>query len=118
MKLTALKEILREHPGTFPRFVLPDGGFIPRHAHLTEVGYVVKKFIDCGGQTGAEEKALLQTHVGNDKEHRLRSDRFANILELGGRVLPNDQLDVEIEYDCCVIAQYPISEVKTKGGAP
>ena len=115
MKLNALKEILREHSETFPRFVLPDGGFIPSHAHLTEVGHVVKKFIDCGGQTGAEEKVLVQTHVGNDTKHRLRSDRFASILELGRRVLPNDQLNVEIEYDCCVVAQYPISEVKRVG---
>jgi hypothetical protein len=115
MKLKTLKETLRKHSGSFPRFVLPDGGFIPRHAHLTEIGHVVKKLVDCGGQTGAEEKALLQTHVGNDTEHRLRSDRFANILELGGRILPNDQLDVEVEYDCCVVSQYPISEIRREG---
>jgi Family of unknown function (DUF6428) len=115
MKLNVLKDILRKHPGTLSRFVLPDGGVIPRHAHLTEVGHVVKKFIDCGGQTGAEEKALLQTHVGNDTKHRLRSDQFAKILELGGRILPNDHLDVEVEYDCCVVAQYPISEARPEG---
>ena len=115
MKLSVLKDILRKHPGTLPRFVLPDGGVIPPHAHLTEVGHVIKKFIDCGGQSGAEEKVLLQTHVGNDTEHRLGSDRFANILELGGRILPNDKLDVEIEYDCCVVAQYPILEARREG---
>ena len=115
MKLKALKETLRKHPGAFPRFVLPDGDFLPRHVHLTEVGHVVKKFIDCGGQTGAEEKVLLQTHVGTDTEHRLRSDRFAKILQLGEHVLPNEKLDIEVEYDCCVVAQYPISEVRRDG---
>lgn len=115
MKLKRLKQTLRKHPRSFPRFVLPDGGFIPSHAHLTEVGHVAKKFIDCGGQSGAEEKVFLQMHVGNDTEHRLRSDRFTEILQLGERVLPNDQLKVEVEYDCCVVAQYPISEVKRAG---
>ena len=115
MKLDALKDALSKHPGTFPRFVLPDGTFIPAHAHVTEVGHVVKSFIDCGGQAGREEKALLQTHVENDTEHRLRSDRLTKILQLGRRVLPNDQLDVEVEYDCCVVAHYPIAEARLEG---
>jgi hypothetical protein len=29
------------------RFMLPDGGLIPAHAHVTEVGRVDKRFIDC-----------------------------------------------------------------------
>ena len=115
MKLRALKNLVSQHPATFPRFVLPDGNYVPAHAHITEVGHLVRKFIDCGGETGEEEKVLLQTHVGCDTEHRLRSDRFAMILELGARVLPNDRLDVEVEYDCCVVAQYPISEGRLEG---
>ena len=115
MKFAALRQILEQHPNTLPRFILPDGDFIPPHAHVTEVGHLVKNFIDCGGVTGRSESVVLQTHVGRDVEHRLRSDRFAKILQLGGRVLPSDQLDVEIEYDCCVVAQYPVVEVKPAG---
>ena len=115
MKLRALKNLLSQHPATFPRFVLPDGNYVPAHAHITEVGHIMRKFIDCGGETSREEKALLQTHVGRDTEHRLRSDRFARILELGERILPDDQLDVEVEYDCCVVAQYPIAEARLEG---
>jgi hypothetical protein len=115
MKLSDLRAALEQHPATFPRFVLPDGDFIPPHAHVTEVGHLAKNFIDCGGVTGKSETVLLQTHVGRDVEHRLRSDRFAKILQLGERVLPHDQLDVEVEYDCCVVAQYPITEVKQAG---
>ena len=113
--LHALKNLVSRHPATFPRFLLPDGNYVPAHAHITEVGHVVRKFIDCGGETGQEEKVLLQTHLGRDTEHRLRSDRFARILELGERVLPDDQLDVEVEYDCCVVAQYPIAEARLEG---
>jgi hypothetical protein len=115
MKFFDLRSTLEQHPHTFPRFVLPDGDHISAHAHVTEVGHVAKNFIDCGGVTGRNETVLLQTHVGQDVEHRLRSDRFAKILALGERVLPHDQLDVEVEYDCCVVAQYPIEEVKPAG---
>jgi uncharacterized protein DUF6428 len=115
MKFAALREILEQHPNTLPRFTLPDGNAIPPHAHVTEVGHVVKNFIDCGGLTGRSESVVLQTHVGRDIDHRLRADRFAKILQLGGRVLPHDQLEVEIEYDCCVVAQYPVLEVKPAG---
>jgi hypothetical protein len=104
MKLSDLRAVLGKYPETFPRFVLPDGDSIPPHAHVTEVGYVVKNFIDCGGDTGKNESVLLQTHVGQDTDHRLKSDRFAKILQLGERVLPHDQLEVEVEYDCCVVA--------------
>lgn len=115
MKLRALKNLVRQHPATFLRFVLPDGKYVPAHAHVTEVGHVIRKFIDCGGETGQEEKVLLQAHVGRDTGHRLRSDRFDRILELGKRILPDDQLDVEVEYDCCVAAQYPIADARLEG---
>jgi len=115
MKLRELKSILEAQPEKLPRFILPDGDQIPAHAHVTEVGHVVKNFIDCGGVMGKTETVLLQTHVGQDTDHRLRSDRFAKILQLGERVLPHDQLEVEVEYDCCVVAQYPIVEVKPAG---
>lgn len=115
MKLSDLRLVLETHPDTFPRFVLPDGDVIPPHAHVTEVGHVTKNFIDCGGVTGRSESVLLQTHVGADTDHRLRSDRFAKILQLGNRVLPHDHLEVEVEYDCCVVAQYPVVDAKALG---
>jgi len=115
MKLSDLRTALEQSPEKFPRFVLPSGERIPAHAHVTEVGHVAKNFIDCGGVTGKSETVLLQTHVGRDTDHRLKSARLAKILELGRRILPHDQLEVEVEYDCCVVAQYPILEVKPVG---
>ena len=116
MTLHNLQNALEANPKRFPRFVLPDGDYIPAHAHVTEVGYVVRNFIDCGGLTGKEEKVVLQTHVGDDINHRLRSDRFAQILRLGNRVIPSADFDVDVEYDCCVVAQYPIAEATADGG--
>jgi len=115
MTLHDLQDALEANPKRFPRFVLPDGDHIPAHAHVTEVGHVVRNFIDCGGLVGKEEKILLQTHVGDDTDHRLRSDRFAKILQLGNRVVPSTNLDVDVEYDCCVVAQYPIAEARPDG---
>ena len=115
MTLRDLQEMLKKHASSFPRFVLPDRSYIPAHAHLTEVSHLVRNFIDCGGMIGKEEKIVLQTHVGDDKEHRLRSDRFAKILQLGTRVIPSAELHVDVEYDCCVVAQYPIARAQSEG---
>ena len=115
MTLHDLQNALKANPKRVPRFMLPNGDYIPAHAHVTEVGHVVRNFIDCGGLVGKEEKILLQTHVGDDADHRLRSDRFAKILQLGNRVVPSTNLDVDVEYDCCVVAQYPIADAKPDG---
>jgi hypothetical protein len=115
MTLRNLQTALQANLNRLPRFVLPNGEYIPAHAHVTEVGHVVRNFIDCGGLMGKEEKVVLQTHVGSDTDHRLGSDRFAKILQLGSRVIPSANLDVDVEYDCCVVAQYPIAEAKPDG---
>jgi hypothetical protein len=115
MTLQDLQNTLEANPKRFPRFVLPDGNYIRAHIHVTEVGHVIRNFIDCGGLAGREEKVLLQTHVGNDVDHRLRSDRLVKILQLGSRVIPNADLNVDVEYDCCVVAQYPITEATSDG---
>jgi Family of unknown function (DUF6428) len=115
MTLQDLQNALEANFRRFPRFVLPDGDYVPAHAHVTEVGHVVRNFIDCGGLTGKDEKVVLQTHVGNDTDHRLRSDRLGKILRLGTRVVPSADLDVDVEYDCCVVSQYPIAEAAPDG---
>ncbi|MEP6955854.1 MAG: DUF6428 family protein [Chthoniobacterales bacterium] len=109
MKLDELKSTLRSRPSAFPRFILPDGDRIPAHFHITEVGHVAKRFIDCGGTLhDTTDTCLLQTYVADDVDHRLDAGTFAKILDLGKQVLPHDALEVEVEYDCCVVAQYPI----------
>ncbi len=48
MNITDLLTALRTHADKPIRFLLPDGGLIPAHFHITEVGHVLKRFIDCG----------------------------------------------------------------------
>ncbi len=112
MKLRELKSLLRAHPAALPRFILPDGEEIPAHFHLTEVGYVAKKFIDCGGTFRDREACVLQTYVAEDFDHRLKAKRFADILDLGRPILPGEDLEVEMEWDCCVVSQYPIASAQ------
>jgi hypothetical protein len=116
MKLRDLKSILRSHPVALPRFVMPDGDHIPAHFHITEVGHIAKRFIDCGGKLhDRTDTCLLQTYVADDVEHRLNAGTFAKILDLGAQVLPHDDLNVEVEYEDCAITQSPISSAVVKG---
>jgi hypothetical protein len=116
MKLNELKSILEHQPNKFPRFILPDGDRVPAHFHLTEVGHVVKNFIDCGGTIRKTESSVLQLWVNdNDAEHRLNAGKMAKILALGARVLPNDDLPVEVEYDDYAISQFPVTGFEVSG---
>ncbi|HEY3756797.1 MAG TPA: DUF6428 family protein [Opitutaceae bacterium] len=109
MTLAALKTILRQHPGRNVRLILPDGDPIPADFHVTEVGHVLKNFIDCGGTVRRLETCLLQTWVaGNDSTHRLATEKLAKIVDLASQVVPSDDLEVEVEYEPCCVAQYQI----------
>lgn len=116
MKLHDLKVVLRQCPESFLRFVLPDGDQVPAHFHITELGHVAKRFIDRGGTLHeTTDTCLLQTYVADDFDHRIKSEGLAKILDIGQRVLPHEDLEVEVEYDCCVVAQYPIAAVQLAG---
>lgn len=116
MKLPALKSVLRAHPASHPRLILPDGDYVPAHFHITEVGHVAKRFIDCGGTVhDTINTCLLQTYVADDVDHRLDSGGFAKILDLGQQVLPHDNLEVEVEYEDCAVSQYPIESAELVG---
>jgi uncharacterized protein DUF6428 len=116
MKLKALKKILEAEPDKFPRFILPDGDHVPAHFHLTEVGHVAKNFIDCGATIRRTESSVLQLWVNDgDATHRLTAGKMAKILSLGRRVLPHDDLEVEVEYDDYAISQFPITGFEVAG---
>ncbi|MBA3963298.1 MAG: hypothetical protein H0X40_15550 [Chthoniobacterales bacterium] len=116
MKLKDLKATLLLHSAAHFRFILPDGDEIPAHFHITEVGHVAKRFVDCGGTLhDTRETCLLQTYVAADLDHRLDAATLARILDLGKAVLPNENLEVEVEYDCCVTAQYPLTAARFVG---
>ena len=91
MTIDEFKEHLRRNPGTVLRFQMPDGGLIPVHAHVTEVGRVDKTFVDCGGTVRQVNSCLLQTWVAGDFEHRLPPGKLADILDRATGVLRSDE---------------------------
>jgi hypothetical protein len=109
MKLDEFKRVLLATPGTGLRFVLPGGEAIPEDFHVTEVGHVAKRFIDCGGTVREGSACVLQVWVArNDADHRLGAGRLASILDMARTVVPSDDLEVEVEYEAGEISQYPV----------
>lgn len=117
MTITEFLSHLRAHAGMPLLFVLPDGGFIPAHYHVTEVGHVMKRFIDCGGTRRTLETCLLQTWVHDDVDHRLFAGKLAAIFGMAGDVLPHHELPVEVEYEDGVVAQFPVESAEIIDGA-
>ncbi len=116
MKLSDLKSVLRSHPGTTTRFILPDGQPAPAHFHISEVGHVARRAVDCGGTVHeAIDTCVLQTFVANDFDHRLDGETFAQILDLGRSVLPSEEIEVEVEYDNGNATQYPVRDAQLSG---
>ena len=112
-----LKQALADNPGHALRLVLPDGAFVPEHFHVTEVGHVTKDFVDCGGTRRTTSACVLQTLVAHDTDHRLKSDKLGTIMGLTDKVLPDEGLPVEFEYDTGTVAQFAAGSIGVSGGA-
>lgn len=109
MQLHELKSLLSEFSDRHFRIRLPDGDAIPLSFHVTEIGHVHKRFLDCGGTLRESRTCQLQIWVGEDYEHRIETGKMAAILEKGKAVLPDDTVPVEIEYEDEVISQHTIT---------
>ena len=90
-------------------FQLPDGSFVPRHFHVTEVGVVSKHFIDCGGTVRTEKRANFQLWQAGDYDHRLAPQKLGDIIRLSEKVLNMEDLEVEVEYQGDTIGKYGIA---------
>lgn len=117
MNLQEFHDILRANPGLELRFVLPDGGLIPAHAHVTEVGRIDKLFMDCGGVIRREAACRLQTWVADDTQHRLKPSVLAGVLDRASGLLGDDRLPVEVEYEEDFISQYPVISARAEDGS-
>lgn len=110
MKLRELKRLLDANSEKQFRLKLPDENEVPKEFHITEVGHVSKRFIDCGGAVHSVQSCLLQAWLGTDKDHQLTAEKVGRVLRFARAVVPNDELDVEVEYEHGSISQYPISD--------
>ncbi|WBL25186.1 DUF6428 family protein [Zunongwangia sp. HGR-M22] len=107
MKLAEIKQILKEKETI--EFELPDGSLVPSHFHVTEIGSVEKKFIDCGGTFREENKASFQLWEANDYDHRLHPEKLISIIELSEKILKLDgNSEIEVEYQESTIGKYDL----------
>jgi hypothetical protein len=115
MKLNELKAALARHPEATLRFILPNGESVPVHAHVTEVGRIEKRFIDCGGTLRNDLMCRLQTWTANDYEHRLTAAKLLGILNKAGSFLSPDDMEVDVEHEVQFISQFPLDSVELDG---
>ena len=104
MKLSTFKELLKAK--TTIAFELPNGTLVPTHFHVTEVGQVEKKFIDCGGTLRNEKVVNFQLWEANDYDHRLHPDKLIKITELSEQLLSIEDSEIEVEYQGETIGKY------------
>ncbi|MBF4472592.1 DUF6428 family protein [Flavobacterium sp. HJJ] len=106
MKLSQIKKLL----GTVEtvNFQLPNGTFVPEHFHVTEVGLINKRFIDCGGTVRSETVANFQLWDANDFEHRLKPEKLLNVIQLSEKVLGIEDFEIEVEYQNTTIGKYDL----------
>lgn len=116
MKYTSFQQHLLAHADKPVGFVFDDGEFIPGHFHVTEVGHVAKKFIDCGGTVRNVAHVQLQVWLGSDEDHRLIASKLAKIVDLAKPLIPSDDLEVEVEYEGCVLSQYTLESASVIDG--
>ena len=106
MNLSTLKNILPTLENI--SFQLEDGTLVPSHFHVTEIGLITKKFIDCGGIMRDEQKINFQLWVADDFDHRLASSKLLNIIHLAEKQLDLSDLSIEVEYQGQTIETYAL----------
>lgn len=90
-------------------FVLPDGTTIPKHFHITEVGQISKRYIDCGGTIRNEQVVSMQLWASIDLWHRLEPSKLISIIDLSIDKLQIEDLPIEIEYQSDTIGKYGLT---------
>jgi len=110
MKLHQFKTLLNENRDKQFLLQLPDGKSVPQSFHITEVGWINKTFIDCGGKVHTTQTCQLQAWIGPDIDHKIEAGKMADILKKSEQILPGDFLELEVEYEDEIISQYQVGE--------
>ena len=109
MTLSEFKTLLQNNRDKGFRLVLPDQNAVPISFHITEVAFVQKTFMDCGGTMRETRTCQLQAWIGPDEDHRIAAGKMADVLGRAAHFLPSEDLDLEIEYESGQISQYPVA---------
>ena len=104
MKLSEIKNILTHLQEL--HFVLENGQQVPDHFHVTEVGQINKKFIDCGGVIRDEKAINFQLWFSTDNDHRLEAEKLRKIIALSEDKLGLEDAEIEVEYQQSTIGKF------------
>ncbi len=104
MKLSEFKTALSSVEEV--KFQLPNGKFVESHFHVTEVGAIEKRFIDCGGTVRNESVVNFQLWSSIDIYHRLGAEKLNGIIELSEKQLGIGDHEIEVEYQQDTIAKF------------
>jgi hypothetical protein len=107
MNLTLFKQILTNAEEI--NFILPNGAFVERHFHITEIALTEKRFVDCGGTLRNEKLVGFQLWMANDFEHRLSPQKLLQIIQIGEEKLGISEEEIEVEYQGETIGKYSLS---------
>lgn len=107
MKLLQFKSALQLAPSTAnPQFLQANGLPVAAHYHITEIGLVLKNYVDCGGVVRQERKASMQLWLANDTEHRLSTSKLMEIIEKSVQLFGLKDEELEIEFQGQTIETY------------
>ncbi|QBO58232.1 DUF6428 family protein [Chryseobacterium salivictor] len=104
MKLSEIKNILTNLQEL--HFVLENGEQVPQYFHVTEVGQINKKFIDCGGVMRDEKAINFQLWFSTDNDHRLEAEKLKKIIALSEEKLGLEDAEIEVEYQQATIGKF------------
>jgi hypothetical protein len=111
MNLDDFATALRNNPDKLISLVMPNGAAIPSHFHITEIGKVVKDFVDCGGTRRSSVSCMLQTLVANDTDHRISTSKLAAIVDKASVLGLTGDLPVEAEVQIETVGVYSVDSV-------
>ena len=98
MQLGNFLKLLEENTNCQIRFKLPNGEFVEKHFHVTEVGKVTKEFIDCGGTNRNKQTCLLQLWSTSDEEHRVNAGKLHSIFSLAKHIYMHENTPLEVQH--------------------
>jgi hypothetical protein len=87
-------------------FLNTNGKIIPNHFHITELGQINKRFIDCGGTIRTESVISMQLWEGVDLWHRIEPSK---LIDITTEKLNLENSEIEIEYQDESIGKYGVA---------
>ena len=110
MKISHFKSaLLLAKPEANPSFLNLNGIPVEPHYHITEIGLVLKNYVDCGGVVRQERKATMQVWLANDTDHRLSTQKLLEIIEKSEQLFGLKDEELEVEFQGQTIDTYGLS---------